>query len=133
MTVPMDDVGGHPTEGPHHGELIELGNEDYHGEMVHEEETVFVYILDGAASAAVPIEAGELLLNVVYEGKPAQFKLKAEPDAGDPEGRSSRFQVTDAELVEQLDAEGTTAKLVVTIDGTSYRGEVTHDHDGHDH
>ena len=29
-----DDV--HPTEGPHGGHLIELGNEEYHAELLHD-------------------------------------------------------------------------------------------------
>lgn len=35
-----DDHAGHahPTEGPHGGDLIELGNEEYHAELVHPED-----------------------------------------------------------------------------------------------
>ena len=34
-----DDHAGHahPSEGPHHGDLIELGNEEYHAEILHDE------------------------------------------------------------------------------------------------
>ena len=28
----------HPSEGPHGGSLIELGNEEYHAELVHDEQ-----------------------------------------------------------------------------------------------
>ena len=50
----------HPTEGPHHGSLIELGKEDYHAEFVHDDttDTVTIYILDAAAAKAVPIRNG---------------------------------------------------------------------------
>lgn len=27
----------HPSEGPHHGDLVELGNEEFHAEVVHGE------------------------------------------------------------------------------------------------
>ena len=49
---PHDDHA-HPSEGPHHGSLIELGNEDYHGELVHDHATgsVTIYLLDSARRA----------------------------------------------------------------------------------
>ena len=42
-----DHGHAHPSEGPHHGALIELGKEDYHAEIVHDEktDTVTIYIL----------------------------------------------------------------------------------------
>ncbi len=43
------DVHSHPTEGPHHGTLIELGKEEYHAELVHDDKMVTIYILDSAA------------------------------------------------------------------------------------
>ena len=131
------DDHAHPTEGPHHWGLIELGNEEYHGELVHDEKagTVTIYILDGAAKAAVPIEATELMLNVTREDKGTQYALAARPEEGDADGKSSRFVSDDPKLGEALDAEGTTARLTVKIAGKSYTGQVEHDHDhaGHDH
>lgn len=32
---PDEHAHAHPTEGPHGGDLIELGNEEYHAELVH--------------------------------------------------------------------------------------------------
>ena len=133
MTVPMDLPPGHPESGLHQGELIELGNEDYHAELLHEGDRVTVHVLDGTATRTVPIEAGEVYLNVVHPGGPVQFKLAAEPEADDPIGRSSRFVLTSDTLTSHLDAEGSTAKLVLTIAGVSYRGAVSHDHGGHQH
>ena len=38
--VTMDEhEHDHPSEGPHHGSLIELGKEAYHAELVHDEKT----------------------------------------------------------------------------------------------
>ena len=46
----------HPTEGPHHGDLIELGDEAFHAELVHDEsDTVTIYILDSSAQDEVSI------------------------------------------------------------------------------
>lgn len=129
--------GGHPTEGPHHGSLVELGDEEYHGEVVHGTDgTVTVYILDGSAKNVVPIDADEVTVNVSHDGQPEQFTLAASPDVGDPEGKSSRFVSTDAELGEHLDEEGAAPKLVVMIEGTSFSGTIEHSHDhehGHEH
>lgn len=125
----------HPTEGPHHGSLIELGNEEYHGELVHDEATgsVMIYILDSTAKAAVPIEATEVTINLRHEGQAQQFKLAADPDSDDPEGKASKFTSSDASLGEALDRDDSEAHLVVTIDGKQYRGAVVHDHGAHEH
>ena len=124
------DEHAHPSEGPHHGDLVELGNEDFHAEVVHGEGgSVSVYILDSAAKAAVPIGAAEVTINMTHDGIAEQFKLPAERDASDPEGKSSRFSLKDEELASDLDSHAATAKLVVMINGKSYSGRIEHDHD----
>lgn len=124
----------HPHEGPHGGSLIEFGDEKYHGELVHDEKagTVTVYILDGTAKKSVPIDAAEVTINLKHDGNAEQFKLAAKADAGDPEGKSSRFVSDEKELAEDLDHEGAEPQLVVEIEGNQYRGKIEHDHD-HDH
>ena len=99
---------GHATKGPHGGSLIELGEEEYHAEFVHDDKagSVTVYILDSAAKASVPIEAAEVTINLKHEGRGEQFKLAASANAGDATGKSSRFASTEAELVKDLDREG---------------------------
>lgn len=127
------DEHGHPSEGPHHGSLIELGNEEYHAELVHDDEagTVTIYLLDAAAKEPVAIDATEMTLNVKHDGEGAQFKLAAAEAA---EGKASKFTSNENALAEALDEEGTETQLVVTIDGKQFRGEVAHDHDHeHDH
>jgi hypothetical protein len=136
-----DDHADHarPTEGPHGGGLIELGNEEYHAELVHDEQggTVTIYILDAETKTAVPIDATELTINLKHDGQAEQFKLAASPDASDPQGKSSRFVSNVAELGEDLQHEGAEPQLVVTINGKQYRGKIEHgDHgheDGHKH
>ena len=97
------DVHAHPSVGPHHGSLVELGNEEFHAEVVHDDKSVTVYVLDASASKAVPIDAQDLTINLIHDGKPEQFKLAASPDAGDPSGKSSRFTLADADLVSHID------------------------------
>ncbi|ADG66515.1 hypothetical protein Plim_0668 [Planctopirus limnophila DSM 3776] len=134
---PHDDHGhAHSAEGPHHGQLVELGNDEYHAEVVHDDEagTVTIYLLDGSAKNSVPIEATDVIVNVSLEGKAEQFKLPATPDTNDPAGKSSKFVSQDKVLCEKLDAHGVSAKLVVTVDGKPFSGKLAHSHDhGHDH
>ncbi|MDX1925289.1 MAG: hypothetical protein SFV81_02150 [Pirellulaceae bacterium] len=127
------DIHSHPSEGPHHGTLIELGKEEFHAELVHDDKSVSIYILDDAAKTAVPIEANELVINLLHDGKPEQFKLIAKPDTGDPPGRSSRFVSEDPELAGHINDESSKPKLNISINGKSYRGIIEHDHTGHDH
>ena len=129
---PTVDAHAHPSEGPHHGELIELGNEEYHAELLHDDQSVTIYILNGAADQQVPIEATEITINTTHDGQPEQFQLVASPDQNDPAGKSSRFVSNDAELAGHIDEEGAEHRLVLTISGRSYRGEIAHDHDGHE-
>ena len=128
------DEHAHPTEGPHHGTLIELGKEEYHAELVHDEKagTVTVYLLGPAAKKPVPIEAEDVAINVSHEGQPEQFQLAAKPEAGDPAGKSSRFVSQDPELIKHLDEENTKARLALKIEGKSFNGEFSHEHE-HDH
>lgn len=130
-TAPKDEAGhaelDHPTKGPHGGDLIELGNEEYHAELTHETEAI-VYLLDGAAKAAAPSDAAEVTLNLSHDGKPEQFRLAASPDANDPDGNSSRFTSKDAELLKDLQDGHAEVALVVAIGGKQYRGNLEHEH-----
>ena len=79
--------------------------------------------------AAVPIDATELTINITHDGNAEQFKLPADRDASDPEGKSSHFSLKDEELASDLDNHDAAAKLVVMIDGKSYSGKIEHDHE----
>lgn len=174
----------HPSHGPHGGDLIELGNEEYHAELVHphghdddahhdggaehahdddeehhkgehdtdaeghhedgdhdhaahEHAGIAIYILDGAAKEQVAIEAAEITLNLTHDGKPVQFKLAANSDSGEPDGKSSHFSSSEKGLLELFhEAEHVEGTLVLSIGGKSYRGGLSHDHahgDEHGH
>ena len=64
-----EDAHGHPSEGPHNGTLVELGNEEFHVEIVHDAESVTVYVLDAAAKVAVPIDAADISINLMQHGE----------------------------------------------------------------
>ena len=88
-----DADAGHPEEGPHHGHLIELGKEEFHAELVHDDAAhkVTIYLLDGAAKKTVAVAEKELNINLVVNGTPQSFKLPAIAQTEDAPGQSSRF------------------------------------------
>lgn len=128
---PMLDLGGHPEHGPHGGELVELGKEAFHIEMLHGTGAVEMYVLDGSATTPVSIEAGELTVSLKHDGQVKSFKLLAEPQVNDEPGSSSRFKSTQAEMDQWMEA-GAEGAVILQIDGRSFTGKISHDHD-HDH
>ena len=127
-------AGGHPTAGPHGGELIELGNEEYHAEMLHEEGVApTIYLLDGSATEQVAVATPTLLLNMVVDENPTQLTFTASPENGETDGKSSRFVCADENAEELVHHHGD-ARLSVQIDGRGFTGTLhAHDHAGHDH
>lgn len=127
---------GHPEEGPHHGHLIELGKEEYHAELAHDEatKTVTIYLLDAGAKNPIAIADAEIVMNLVANGAPMQVKLPAAPQEGDPAGLASRFSLSDEKVLDALEADKTTGRLNISINGKSYSGEIEHhEHGEHDH
>ncbi len=131
---PMFEASGHPEHGPHGGELVELGNEAFHIEMIHVKDAAAFYVLDGAAKNAVAIAADELTVSLKKDGEVRSFKLPADAQADDESGKSSRFASVDKELAKWLET-GAEGVIVVNIDSKSFTGNISHDHDheGHDH
>jgi hypothetical protein len=118
-------------QGPHKGQIIDLGRDhQYHAEVVDDDTgMVSVFILDNELKE-LPIEATSLAMNLVVDGAAQSFELSAV----DP-GKASRFDSAGKELFEALHIHNATGKLRVTIDGTPFSGDVTsHAHDdGHAH
>src|SRR6476620_7341258 len=74
-----DHEHDHVHNGPHHGHLMELGEEEYHAEWTHDESgKVTFYILDSEAKKEVPIAADEITIDVkIGDNAPKQYKLAA--------------------------------------------------------
>ena len=125
----------HAQEGPHHGQVIELGSEDYHAELVHDEKAhkVSIYLLNSDLQRYVVIPEKELRLNLVVGGKPTQFLLPAVPQSIDPAGKASRFELVDKKLEDALHAHAAKGRLNVAIGGKSYVGEISGHSHGHRH
>lgn len=126
---------GHDAKGPHGGSLVELGEEEYHAEVVvdHDAHAIRVFILGKDAKTATPTTAKEVTLTP--EGKEA-LTLKAAPQEGDGEGKSSKFELVDDGVVHQfLDAGMIHAQLRVAIEDKPFSGHVDYHLDGdhHDH
>lgn len=134
MPPMFEDADAHAEHGPHGGELVELGKEAFHAEVVHGEEEIALYVLDGSATKMVPIPADKLVVSLKHAGEVKSFELSAKPDESDVAGQTSRFVSTDQQLGEWLDA-GAEGAVVIEIEGKSYTGKITHDHDheGHSH
>jgi len=138
-----DEEGhAHPTEGPHGGHLIELGNEEYHAELLHDEKThaVTIHLLDGAVEEPVAAPLEEITLQLFQDGKFVKFALEAVQGQGAAAGSASQFEIVDAALCDALCHEDQLrGRLQVTIDGKPYTGTIEHtshgdhDHAGHDH
>lgn len=134
-----EEEHAHPEEGPHHGHLIELGDEEYHAELTHDDATgaITVYLLDKNAESPVAIDAAQIMLNLAAETGPMQVALTADPQDAYTEGQASRFSAADATALEALESEETKGRLNVTISGKSYAGAVDHavhgDHEHGDH
>ena len=131
---PMMNVGGHPEHGPHGGELVELGKEAFHIEMMHGTGAVALYVLDGSATQAVAIEAEILTVSLKHDGEVKSFELPADPQPEDETGKSSRFTSTEAEMDRWM-KNGAEGAVILQINGKSFTGKITHDHDheGHSH
>jgi hypothetical protein len=142
-TAPAGDTTAaeheHDHEGPHGGHIIELGTENHHAELTHDEEShrVGVYILDGAAKQAAPIAAESVTINVAQDGEPTQYILPAVAQDGDGEGGASYFELVSEPLCKivcgESEAKTTTARISININGKPFIGIIETDPHEHDH
>lgn len=127
----------HEAHGPHNGELLEVGKEEYHVELCvnDEKKQVVVFLLDSKVKSYIALSVPFIAVNAKVNGKPVQFKLKAMPQKDDKPGTSSAFGLEGADLVEAIHNESSEAKLALKIADKPYTVKLKHDHDhaGHDH
>ena len=130
--APVDDHD-HGAKGPHGGGIVELGEDEYHAEVVvdHDSHAVIVYVLGKDAKTAEAVGAAEI--TITPEGKDA-LTLKAAPQPGDAEGKSSKFAVEDDGAVHTfMDAGFIHGDLRITIGDKPYVGHIDYHLDDHDH
>jgi hypothetical protein len=121
----------HPDHGPHGGALAEWGEEDYHVEFTvdHDKKTATIYILDETAKKASPIAVEDLILTLTHVKTPVVIALKAQPDASDPPGKSSRFVAAHDVLGDKIEFKG---EISGKVGDKPYSGEFV-EKDDHDH
>lgn len=130
------DHHDHAELGPHGGQLVELGEEEFHAEIIHNDDThaVSVYVLDGRAEDTVAIAAPSVTIEVDAGGASRRFSLPAVHLGQDDATRTFCFEAVDEALCEALDEEGSKSIVSVEIDGKSFSGAFAHAHDHeHDH
>jgi hypothetical protein len=139
--APAAAAHDHGVEGPHGGQIIELGSETHHAELVHDDtsHTIGIYLLDGSAKQLAPIEAESVTINVAEDGEPNQYVLPAVRRPNDAAGGASYFELVSEPLCGVVCGESkaakTTARVSITIGGQPFIGIIeigAHDHD-HDH
>lgn len=146
-TTPEKKTGGtsgehdhdhdHAHAGPHGGHLIELGEEEYHGEWTHDEAsgTVTVYILDGAAKKEVPIAAEKVVIELKQEDKVTPFELAAVNRTSGDMPTAFQFEISDKTFLGQLEvlSKAGGAVLKVDINGKPFEGKITEEEHDHKH
>ncbi len=127
----------HAEHGPHGGELLEVGKEEYHVELIIDEikKQLVVYLLDGKAKGFVAIDAPYLAVNLKIAGRPVQIKLLPMSQEIDQKGFSSRYGLVSLQLVDALHHQHSEARLALRIGKKAYtvKMEHHHDHAGHKH
>jgi hypothetical protein len=133
------DDHDHGEEGPPGGHIIELGAEDHHAELMHDDAThlVGIYILGGDAKTATPIATESVTINVTADGAPSQYVLPAKPQSGEAGGNSSYFELVSEPLCAvvcgESEAKNAKARLSLKVGDKPYSGMIETDHHDHDH
>ena len=129
------DHHDHAEHGPHGGHVVELGEHEYHAEVVHDpkKNSVTVYLFGHDLDEPLPIEEQEITIGLEMHGGEDEFTLTASPLESEAEGKSSRFEIVgDEEIAEHIeDEEDLIGTVTVKIGEKSYSGKISHDH--HDH
>ena len=130
---PGGGAQAHPDEGPHDGHLIELGDHEYHAELMHQHDshTVAVFLFDGHVENPVAIAEPEITIQLLHDGEYVTYSLKAVAEPGVAEGKASQFRCVDEELCHAIgEDEELKGSLQVTIDGKQYTGKIAASHGG---
>ena len=125
-STPAKDDHGHKHAGhgagPHEGTLADWGGGKYHVEFTvdHGQKRATVYILDGKAKKAVPIDAETITLVLKNVQPPANVTLKADPQKDDPKGMASRFVGQHDALAKEMEFKG---EISAKVGDKPYTGE----------
>jgi hypothetical protein len=127
-----DHDHAHAAQGPHKGHIIELGEEEYHAEWTHDDESglVAIYILDKEMKKEVAIESKQVEIKTKIGDAEKMYQLDAEYPAEGDMNKTAKFVLEDKSLITALLAagkEGATATLNVEIEGKKFSAAIDHD------
>lgn len=114
----------HGAKGPHGGSIVELGDEEYHAEVVVDADAhaLRVFVMGKDAKTASPIAAKEV---TIKPEEKAALTLKAVPLEGEGDEKSSRFELVDEAAVHSLlDAGMLHGNLNIKIGEKPYSGHI---------
>jgi len=130
--------GEHAHEhGPNGGHILEVGEEQYHVEVVFDEagRTLTAYILGPDAKTAVPIAAKEIDFDLEIADKEHEIPLAAKPLEGEKDGKSSRFVAEGKAIPDSIKKEADlNGHFHLDIGENHFHVDLKHgEHAGHDH
>jgi len=118
-------------EGPHHGQLVELGEDEFHAELVLDDKahTLRMYLLGSDAKSEATTAATEILIT-----KEDTTTVTLKPAAGSEAGKHTVFELVDEKVVHELAEAGFLhGTLVLTIGEKPYSAELDVHFDGSEH
>ena len=120
-TAPAASAGGHSHgAGPHGGAVADWGGGAYHVEFTvdHDKKEATVYVLGSDGKTTKPIKAQKITLSI--DDPAFQVDLAAQPQDGEPAGKSSRFvgQHENLGIVREF-----AGSITGELDGTPYAAD----------
>lgn len=125
----------HSEHGPHGGQVLGLGDEEYHAEFVLDEASgkVTVYLLDkDIKTNAAAASAQETIVIEAKSGDETKaYDLAAVNRTTGDMPTAQQFELTDKELHGAIETKSATLK--VTIAGKPFEQKITFEAHGHEH
>lgn len=123
--------------GPNGGHLLEVGEEQYHLEVVFDDKgrTLTAFVLGPDAKTPFPIEGESIDFDMEVGEKEHEIPLAAKPLDGEPKGKSSRFVAEGKAIPDSIKAESDlNGHFHLDVGDDHFHVDLEHgDHDGHDH
>jgi hypothetical protein len=131
----------HESLGPNGGHVLVVGDEAYHVEWMHDDESgkVTAILLDSEMKNEVATTSDVVTITVtIGDGEPRTYRLAAIDQSDDTPPKASRFELTEPALTTALGiGEGVQVVLHVEIDDQVFDVPIEHeahdDHAGHNH
>ncbi|QDT43270.1 hypothetical protein Pan241w_33700 [Gimesia alba] len=128
--------------GPNGGHLLEVGEEQYHMEVVFDngKRTLTAFILGPDAKTPFPIEGESIDFDLEVGDDEHEIPLAAKPLEGEKEGKSSRFVAEGKAIPDSIKAESDlNGHFHLDVGEDHFHVDLEHgdhdhgDHKGHDH